>query len=47
MEKNLKMNMCVYVYLNHRAVHMKLTQHCKSTILQLKTQKPNFVILVS
>ena len=38
--------MCVYIYiyththtymkLNHFAVHLKLTQHCKSTILQLK-----------
>ena len=24
----------VYVYLNHFAVQLKLTQHCKSTILQ-------------
>ena len=23
-----------YKYLNHFAVHLKLTQHCKSTILQ-------------
>ena len=34
--------MCVYIYiyihikLNQFAVHQKLTQHCKSTILQLK-----------
>ena len=29
---------CVYVYvqLNHFAVHLKLTQHCKSNILQYK-----------
>ena len=26
----------IYVYLNHLAVHLKLTQHCKSTILQYK-----------
>ena len=26
----------VYVYLNHFAVYLKLTQHCKSTILQYK-----------
>ena len=26
----------VYVKLNHFAVHLKLTQHCKSTILQYK-----------
>ena len=25
-----------YVYLNHFAVHLKLTQHCKSRILQCK-----------
>ena len=27
---------CIYTQLNHFAVHLKLTQHCKSTILQLK-----------
>ena len=26
----------VYVQLNHLAVYLKLTQHCKSTILQYK-----------
>ena len=26
----------VYVYLNHFAVYLKLTQHCKSTIPQYK-----------
>ena len=26
----------VYVQLNHFAIHVKLTQHCKSTILQYK-----------
>ena len=25
--------------MNHFAVHLKLTQHCKSTILQLKKRK--------
>ena len=29
MEKNS------FLYMNHFAVHLKLTQHCKSTILQL------------
>ena len=24
----------MYIYLNHFAVHPKLTQHCQSTILQ-------------
>ena len=33
MENNLKNNLCVYVQLNHLAVHLK---HCKSNILQLK-----------
>ena len=26
----------IYIKLNHFAVHQKLTQHCKSPILQLK-----------
>ena len=26
----------VYMYNNHFAVHLKLLQHCKSTILQYK-----------
>ena len=32
---------CIYVYrqLSHFAVHLKLTQHCKSTIFQLKKKK--------
>ena len=44
MEKNLKNNIYIYIYiyihtyiyikLNHFAVCQKLTQHCKSTILQ-------------
>ena len=46
MEKNMKKNVCVYTYIyilkkpNHFAVHLKLIQHCKSTILQLKKKKP-------
>ena len=32
MENNLKKY--TYVYLNHSAVHLKLTQYCKPTILQ-------------
>ena len=27
-----------YIKLNHSAAHLKLTQHCKSTILQNKTK---------
>jgi len=30
------MYICIYIYLNHCALHLKLKQHCKSTILQLK-----------
>ena len=30
----IKLN--IYIKLNHFAVHLKLTQYCKSTILQLK-----------
>ena len=43
-EKNLKnyIYVCVcvciyiYIYLNHFTVHLKLIQHCKLTIVQLK-----------
>ena len=42
--KNLKKNIYIYIYdsqeyeknMNHFVVHQKLTQHCKSTILQFK-----------
>ena len=40
MEKNLKKEYIVYIieYIiyDHIAVYLKLTQHCKSTVLQLK-----------
>ena len=40
MEKNVKKDAyiytCIYVKLSHFAIQQKLTQHCKSTILQLK-----------
>ena len=26
----------IYIFMNHFAVHLKLAQHCKSTILQFK-----------
>ena len=35
MENNLK----IYIELNHSAVHLKLTQYCKSTIFQLKKER--------
>ena len=39
----MKKNMHIYPYLNHFAIYEKLTQHCKSTIDQLKTkQNKNF-----
>ena len=31
--------MYVYIKLNHFAIHLKLTQYCKSTLLQLKKKK--------
>ena len=34
MEKNLKKNIYIYMYLNHCAVHQKLAQQCISIILQ-------------
>ena len=39
MEKNMKryIHICVCVY-NYFAMHQKLTQHCKSTVFQLKKQ---------
>ena len=43
MEKNKKKNIYIYIYIfiymNQFAVHQKLTQHCKSTILQLKKKQ--------
>ena len=33
-------NICyIYAYMNHFAVHLKLTQYCKSMIIQLKIIK--------
>ena len=46
---------CVYIYLNHFAVRLKVTQHCKSTILQFfkklillisKTKKRNLPMFI-
>ena len=40
MEKELKkIYVCVHTKLSHFVVHQKLTQHCKSTTLQLKKKK--------
>ena len=38
MEKNLKKDMFIYI---HFAVHLKLTQHCKLTILQKNSKQRN------
>ena len=38
---------CVCVCVNHFAVHLKLTQHYKSTIFQLKNNKDTFAFLVT
>ena len=51
------MCVCIYIYIyiyiyviyispSHFAVHLKLTQHCKSTILQLKKKKRETYIVV-
>ena len=46
MEKNIKyIHVCVYVYKsNHFAIHLKLAQHCKLTIHQLKMWLKNNII---
>ena len=39
MEKNLEKDkyvLYIYIYMNHFAVHLRFTQQCKSTVLQLK-----------
>ena len=38
--------MCIHIniYLNNFAVHQKLTQHCKSTILQLKKNENRHLV---
>ena len=35
---------CLYKRLNHFTVHLKLTQHCKSTMLQykIKVEEENY-----
>ena len=37
--KYIYMYIYIYIYISHFAVYVKLTQHCKSTILQLKNNK--------
>ena len=36
MENFFKKNIYIYIYLNHFAIQLKLTQYCTSTIFQLK-----------
>ena len=38
---SLKEWIYVYISLNHFAVHLQLTQHCKSTVLQENFKKEN------
>ena len=42
-EKNLQKKH-IYIQLNHFAVHLKLTQHCKSTIPQLKKKRDERIL---
>lgn len=35
----MKMDIYVYVWLKHSAVHQKFAQYCKLTVLQLKKKK--------
>ena len=35
----LSQNIYFFIYMNHFAVHLKLTQYCKSIIVQLKKNK--------
>ena len=56
MEENLKKKIriytdiyvCIYmyIYLNHFAVHLKLTEHCKSATLQLKKKRNGYVFFL-
>ena len=38
-------NTLTYIYMIYFAVYMKLTQHCKSTIVQLKKAKDSLEML--
>ena len=40
MEDNVRKSMCIYVKLDHSAIHQKFTEHCKSTIIE-KLKKKN------
>ena len=44
-EKNVKKNIYIYVKLSPFAVHLKLTQHCELTILQLKKKQKSIIII--
>ena len=37
----------IYIWLKYFAIHLKLTQHCKSTILQLKKKPQEFLLWLS
>ena len=38
-KKNIYLKKNIYMKPNHFAVHLKLTQHCKSAVFQLKKKK--------
>jgi len=44
-KKSEKEYIYTYTKLNHFAVHLKLTPHCKSTILQFKENNGNFLVV--
>ena len=37
----------MYLYLNHSAAHLKITQHCRATILQLKTKTKKQILALA
>ena len=52
MEKNLKKNIIyiyiyIYIYLNHSAIHLKLTQRCKSTVYHEKFLKKYHIAVLT
>ena len=45
MGKNWK-RIYIYIYMNHFAVHLKLTQHCKSSLLQFLKVHYRWILLL-
>ena len=42
MGKEFEKNRYMYMYNNHLAVHLKLTQHCESTTVQYKIKLKSY-----